>query len=87
MENKSNALQPVNGYINCAIYTMEHYSVIKQYINMDKSLDSKDCLLYDFIYKTIWKGKRCKKGVGLRWLEEYDYRAAQENLQGDETLL
>lgn len=52
---------------------------------MDTSLDSKDCLLYDSIYMTIWKRKGYRKGVGLRWLEEYDYRAAQENLWGDET--
>lgn len=54
---------------------------------MDKSLGLKDYLLYDFIYVTIWKRKSYRKGVGLGWLEEYDYRVAQENLRGVETLL
>lgn len=66
---------------------MEYYSVIKHCVNMDKSLGLKDYLLYDFIYMTIWKRKSYRKGVGLRWLEEYDYRVAQENLRGVETLL
>lgn len=52
---------------------------------MDKPLHSKDYILYDFIYRTLWKRKNYRNRMGLRLLAECDHTTTQ-GVSGEKNL-